>query len=111
MSKLQNNAGNLLLIVQMILTICLFYKPLNCCNIHKAFISRIEGIDNKYDSIMKSKFDTINFINTSPKSIESILVSYPTKDGVLVKKEYNFATGAFKTLQSDSTIVAGYNNQ
>ena len=109
MSNLTKTLGNLMNYLQiLVLSVILCNQFYMHENMSILFKDKFEGIVNKYDSLMEVRKDTMRHINTSPKPIESILISYPSKDGVLVKKEYYFATGAFKTLQSDSTIV---NNQ
>ena len=110
MSRLRISAGNFLLVVQMILTFCLFLKPNPTCTFPTKFMEEHFGMIRQLDSIEQSqhKSDSLR-INISPKRIESVLVSYPSKDGVLVKKEYYLSTGAFKLIQDDSTIISDYN--
>lgn len=105
MSKLRINAGYLMLLIQSILTIFLFIRPMKKCqDVNLPLVDRYVSLVKRCDSLEAIPKP----VNAATGVINSVLVTYPSRDGVLVKKEYTFATKAFRVLQSDSTIVSGY---
>lgn len=101
MSETRIKAGKLMFIVQILMFVYIWYNSASKCNNcnfdfieykidnYKKCLELLDSTSNKIDSNL----------NTLPyKPVESILITYPQQDGVVIHKEYNFATNEFKQL-------------
>lgn len=101
MSETRIKAGKLMLLIQVLMFVYIWYSNSSKCNDCK-----FDFIQSKIDNYKKCKdlLDTtvykidsnLNSIRLEP--IESILITYPQQDGVVIHKEYNFARNEWNEL-------------
>ena len=90
MSETRIKAGKLMLLIQVLMFIYIWYANGNKCDSCK-----FDFMQSKIDNYKKCK-DLLD--TTVYKPTESILITYPQQDGVVIHKEYNFARNEWSEL-------------